>query len=112
MQELSVPKHKVPVEMVLTDGRELRLELFLADFAQAHVGPERVSDLLIAEGEFLPAGEPSTGAFCLVNRQSVLFLRVDRALEEDATDAPVTPIEHQVDLFFSNGNRLRGLTRY
>lgn len=109
--DLRVPKRRAQVEMMLPGGESRQVTVFLADFASAHAGPERVSDLLnAAAGEFLAAVDANTDAMVFFNRQSVAAARVSRQWEgdEDLSGGE----EQEVEIALMDGTQLRGTVRY
>lgn len=111
MDELRVPKRKVPAEVILLDGRVRRISLFLAEAAPGHAGPERPADLLNGGGEFVPAFDEDAQAMTFLNRSALELVRVDPALEPD--DAEVAgPTEHRVEVLLGSGATVTGTVSY
>jgi hypothetical protein len=113
MDELRVPKRRAEVDLFLTGGARRRVALFLSDQAPGHGGGERVSDLLNAGGEFLPALDVERAGLTCVGRSAVVFARVSAgdAPEEEAEQLTI-PTEHEVQVTLVGGERLRGLVTY
>lgn len=80
-----VPKHRVAAEVLLPGQPPRDVELYLAERAKHHTGPERPSDLLNGDKRFLPAHVPG-GRPVLLRRLSVVCLSV-RA-EDDVGPEP------------------------
>jgi hypothetical protein len=112
MEELRVPKRRVPVEIVQPIGPARRVAVFLAEGAAHHAGPERLSDLLNGEVEFLPAFDEEAGVMTFLNRRSVVLARVAHEVEADVGDQVTIPIEHEVEITLSRGDLLRGVVSY
>lgn len=110
MEELRVPKRRVPAEAVLPGGGVRRISLFLAEAACGHAGPERPLDLLNGGGEFVPAFDEDAEAMTFLNRSALALVRVDRALEPDGADT--APTEHRVEVLLDGGETLRGTVSY
>lgn len=70
-----IEKHSVPAELLLDDGRTLRVLLYLADFAQTHGGHQTVRDLVDEPGAVLPAID-NDGEFVLVHKRAVSGISV------------------------------------
>jgi hypothetical protein len=112
MQELRVPKHRTPVELVLAGGATRNVLVFLSEFAARHSGPERLSDLLDGESEFIPAVDGSTDAVCFLNSTSVAVARVAASVEGDDVGQHTIPTQHEVEITLVGGVKLRGLVAY
>lgn len=112
MQALRVPKHRTPVELTLSGGSTRSVLVFLAESAARHSGPERLSDLLEGESEFIPAVEASTDAVIVLNCTSVVVARVASSVEGDAAAEGTTPTEHEVEITLVGGAKLRGFVSY
>jgi len=112
MADLRVPKHRVPVEIVMPGGTVRHVAVFLAEAAPAHGGPERLSDLLNGGEEFIPAHDEESGVMTFLNREAVALARVARSVEANDADDITIPTEHEVEITLSDGSRLRGLVSY
>ncbi len=112
MDELRVPKRRVPAEVLLPGGASRRIALFLADAAPAHAGPERPSDVLNGGDGFLPAFDEDARAMSFLNVGGLAVVRVDPAAEQAGADAPTLPTEHEVEVLLESGQTLRGLVSY
>jgi hypothetical protein len=112
MEDLRVPKRRVPAEAILAGGAVRRLTLFLAEAASHHTGPERPSDLLNGGGDFVPAFDEDAGAMTFLNRAGVAAVRLPgREAVDDAEDLTL-PTEHAVEVVLHSGTTLRGLVSY
>jgi hypothetical protein len=112
MDDLRVPKHRIPVEVLLPGGASRRMALFLSEVAADHTGKERPSDLLNGGDDFIPALDEETNAMTFLNRSAVAALRVDAAHDVDADEEISLPTEHDVEILLQDGTRLRGLISY
>lgn len=112
MDDLRVPKRRVPAEVLLPGGAVRRIALFLAEAAPGHDGPERPSDVLNAGDRFLPAFDEDAGAITFLNAGGLAVVRVERELERTASDALTLPTEHEVEVLLESGVTLRGLVSY
>lgn len=74
-ERYQVPKNEVPAHVVLADGTEGELHLYVSERAERHTGRERPSDILNDEAPFFPVRFSDTG-FALVRRSSVLVMTV------------------------------------
>jgi len=112
MDELRVPKRRVPAEVLLPGGAARRIALFLAEAAPDHAGAERPSDVLNAGDGFVPAFDEDAGAITFLNVAGLAVVRVDPAVEQAASDAQTLPTEHEVEVLLEGGVTLRGLVSY
>lgn len=113
MEDLRVPKRRVPAEALLASGELRRITLFLAEAASHHAGPERPSDLLNGGGSFVPALDDEAGAITFLNRDGVAAFRLVPGLEYDMEGEDLTlPTEHPVEVTLRSGATLRGLVSY
>ena len=103
--ELKVPKRRVQVEVLAPGAPPRQVTVFLADFASKHSGPERLSDLLNAHDEFVPALE--NGATVFLGRHSIAAARVAREWEPGEEAAQGS--QHQLEILLAGGACLRGL---
>jgi hypothetical protein len=112
MDELRVPKRRIPVEVLLPGGGTAPMVLFLAEVAAGHAGGERPSDLLNGHDEFVPAFDEVGQAMSFLSRSAISALRLDAALDEALEDDVSLPTEHDVEVRLSDGTVLRGLVTY
>lgn len=112
MDDLRVPKQRVPVEVVLPGGATRRVALFLSGSAPGHGGPETVSDLLEGGDEFIPAFDEEAGAMAFLHRRSVAVARLPAGDEPDPSAEITLPTEHEVEVALADGSRLRGFVSY
>jgi len=103
--DLKVPKRPAQVEVLLPGGAVRQVTIFLAEYASAHGGPERVSDLLNGGDDFVPALDLASDAMTFLSRQSIAAARV--APDWDEEDAPSTSA-HEVEVTLTDGTVLRG----
>lgn len=114
MDELRVPKRRVNVEFqLLFAPATRRLTVFLAEAAHVHDGPERLSDVLNGDTQFLPAYDEATRQMVFLARDAICFARLS-ANEEPADEAEghTIPTECEVELRLAPGIPLRGLVSY
>lgn len=111
MDELRIPKRRVPVDVVLPGGVTRNVLVFLSEAAPGHEGPERLSDLLNGSDAFIPAQEANGGGMTFLHRTSIAVARV--AAEFDLDAASFTPeTEHEVEIALADGSHLCGRVRY
>lgn len=108
--ELRVPKRRVQVEVLLPGGAARQVTVFLAEFASSHTGPERVSDLLNAHDDFVPAVDVLTGTVIFLGRHSIAAARVGR--EWEVGEELAGSEQHQVEITLTDGGQLRGTLRF
>jgi len=112
VEDLRVPKRRVPVEVVQPGGAVRRVAVFLAENASTHEGPERLSDVLNGGEEFIPAFDEEARVMTFLNRKSLAAARVSREVEGDDGDEVTIPTEHEVEIDLAGGTRLRGIVSY
>ncbi len=83
-----IPKRRVAARLAVTGATPRAVELFLADRARGHDGPERPSDVLNGAEPFFAVAS-GFGEVLLVHRDAVCVISVaaDLELGEDALDA-------------------------
>lgn len=103
---MRLPKNRVPVE-ISVGGDIVNGEVFLAEYALDHAGPERVSDLLGGPDDFFPV-IGSDERVRIVARQAIRWARVPRggiaAEEEPPPDATSIAVRVKLD----DGRELAG----
>lgn len=112
MDDLRVPKRRIPVEVLLPGGRTCKMAMFLSEVAADHTGPERPSDLLNGGDDFVPAFDETGKAMTFLNRSTIAAVRLDPALDADVEEDVSIPTEHEVELLLQDGTSLRGLVSY
>lgn len=112
MDDLRVPKRRIPVEVLLPGGATRSMALFLSEVAADHTGQERPSDLLNGGDDFVPAFDEASGAMTFLNRSAISALRLEPALDEDQDEEVSIPTEHEVEVQLREGTALRGLVSY
>ena len=110
--ELQVPKHRVPVELLLADGRLLRVEIFLSELAKTHAGAERMSDVLDGSQAFFPVMAPGTDECHLISLANVVFMRGSQELELEGVELQTILTEHELVLALMGGQKIKGLVTY
>jgi hypothetical protein len=103
--ELKVPKRRAQVEVLLPGGAVRQVTIFLAEYASAHDGPERLSDLLNGGDDFVPALDLASDTMTFLGRQSIAAARV--APDWDEEDAPATS-QQEVEITLTDGTELHG----
>lgn len=112
MDELKVPKRRVPVEILQPGGIVRHVAIFLAEAAAGHSGPERLSDLLNGADEFIPAFDEEAQVMTFLNRRSVALARVAREVEADIEEELTIPVEQEVEITLDGGTRVQGVVSY
>jgi hypothetical protein len=105
-EDLKVPKRRVQVEVLIPGGGARQVIVFLAEFAPTHTGPERLSDLLNAEDEFVPALDVATDTMMFLGRHSIAAARV--AHEWELGEQIEEGVKHEVEITLTDGTTLRG----
>lgn len=112
MEDLRVPKRRIPVEVLLPGGGIRPMALFLSEVAADHTGQERPSDLLNGGDDFVPAWDEAGQAMTFLNRSAISAVRLDPALDTDVDEDVSIPTEHDVEFLLQDGTTLRGLASY
>lgn len=112
MEDLRVPKRRIPVEVLLPGGTRRTMALFLSEVAADHSGQERPSDLLNGGDDFVPAFDETARAMTFLNRSSIAAVRLEPALDADVDEEVSIPTEHEVEVLLQDGTALRGLVSY
>jgi hypothetical protein len=112
MDDLRVPKRRLPVEVVLPGGATPRGGRLLDGWAPGHGGPETVSDLLNGRDEFIPAFDEEAAAMAFLHRQAVAVARLPAGSEPDPAGEVTIPTEHEVEVALADGSRLRGFVSF
>lgn len=106
--ELRVEKRRQAAELTLTTGSTISGSFFLSGSSHAHVGSERVGDLLNLEDGFFPF-ETDAGTE-LINRTHVLKVVLPAPVIEVQLDADYDVAKRRaVSLLLTNGERLTGI---
>jgi hypothetical protein len=112
MEDLRVPKRRIPVQVLLPGGKATSMVMFLSEVAADHTGPERPSDLLNGGDDFVPAFDEAGKVMTFLNRSAIAAIRLDPALDADVDEDVSIPTEHEVDLLLQDGATLRGLVSF
>src|SRR5512138_1903660 len=112
MEDLRVPKRRIPVEVLLPGGSTRTMALFLSEVAADHTGQERPSDLLNGGDDFVPAFDETGKAMTFLNRSAISAVRLDPSLDTDLDEEVSIPTEHEVELLLQDGTDVRGLVSY
>lgn len=111
MSDLTVPKRRVEVDVVLA-GDERHVTLFLAETSAEHAGAERVVDLLERGGDFLPALDAGSGGMTFLRRDAIVLASAPPEPATGAADEVTLPTEHEVEVTVDEGRVLRGVVSY
>jgi hypothetical protein len=107
--ELRVPKRRAQVEILMPGGGTRQVTVFLAEFASAHGGHERLSDLLNAPGDFFPALDAASDGIIFINRHVIAAASVSHEWE---TDPEPGSQEHEVEIWLDGAQPLRGKVHF
>lgn len=109
MSEFRVEKRREAAELTLTTGATLAGSFFLSGSSHAHMGSERVGDLLNFEAGFFPF-ETKPGETELINRAHVLKVILPTPVIESQLDAAYdVATRRRVSLLLTNGERVTGI---
>lgn len=112
MDDLRIPVQRVPVEVAQTDGSMQRVEMFVSERSANHDGPQSPSEAISGLRGFLPAIDPTDETLVCLKVDAITWMRFDASLERQGPEAHTIPIEHEVELVLSGGERCRGLLSY
>lgn len=112
MDDLRVPKRRIPVEVLLPGGRTATMAMFLSEVAADHTGPERPSDLLNGGDDFVPAFDETGKVMTFLNRSAIAAVRLDPSLDTDLEEEVSIPTEHEVEVLLQDGTPLRGVVSF
>jgi hypothetical protein len=112
MDDLKVPKRRVPVSVTLAGGLQTRVAFFLADVAPGHPGHECLCDLLEDDAPFLPAVDMVTGAITFISRAALVVAEAGVDADRGPGDDLGLPTEFAVEVTVVEGQRLRGYVSY
>jgi len=112
MDDLKVPKRRVPASITLAGGLQTRVAFFLSDVAPGHPGHELLCDLLEDEAPFLPAAESETGAIAFISRAALVVVEAGADAERGPGEDLALPTEFAVEVTVVEGQRLRGHVSY
>jgi len=106
--EFRVEKRREAAELTLTTGTTMTGSFFLSGSSRAHMGAERVGDLLNLEDGFFPF-ETEAGTE-MINRVHVLKVVLPTPVIEVQLDAAYDVATHRrVSVLLTNGERLTGI---
>ena len=112
VEDLKVPKRRVPVSLTLAGGVHTRVALFLADAVPGLSDHERLCDLLEDDAPFLPALDLESGAITFISRAALVVAEAGADAERGPGDELGLPTEFAVEVMVVDGQRLRGHVSY
>jgi hypothetical protein len=108
-----IPKVRVPVEVRFRGEDPAPLDMFVGKICGHHDGPERPSEVLNGDQEFIPMVSPE-GEPVIVRREAVIEVIVDAAHEGERPSGmglgQVASAEVRIDL--EDGPRVQGTFEY
>jgi hypothetical protein len=108
MSDFRFEKHQVPASLVLSTGATRVGHFFVVSALTTHGGPERVGDLLNAEGGFFPFlhDDGTTGQY---NRAHVAYVQLPTGMAEEELDPGYSVSKRcDVTMVLSTGTTLEG----
>lgn len=106
-----IPKRRVAAEVTIAGHEPQSVQLYLAERARQHSGPERPGDLLNGEKTFLPAvGGGDRIAF--IRRRAIILASVDSEEERQEEPATADVITTRVKARLENGRHVSGTISY
>lgn len=112
MEELRVPKRRVPAQVVLPGGEVREVSVFLMSEVPEYSAGERLSDLLNSDAKFIPAQDVATGSITFLNSVAIAVARTDVEHELREEDRLTILTEHEVEIRLVDGQRMQGLIVY
>lgn len=111
--EFHIEKERTSATLVLSNGSTLRGVFFVAAATAAHVGPERVKDLLNGEAGFLPFEVPLVQGVktVLINRDQVVMVALSSNDEPPMDPGYAVATQRMVSMLLTNGQMLTGIVR-
>lgn len=106
---LVLPRNRVAVE-ISAGNATIVGELFLADYASEHAGPERVGDRLNGNDEFFPV-LGSDERIRVVSRRNIRWVAIPPHAHGEV-EIPGEPTETAATLTLVDGSTLAGTLRY
>jgi hypothetical protein len=114
VSEFRIEKRRAEAELTLTMGATIKGCFFLSGLRATFAGPERIADLLNAEGGFFPfeVHSDATPHTVICNRsQLVLVTLLDRPVEAQADPGYSVAKEREVRIVLSTGRTVYGRVR-
>lgn len=113
MFDLRVEKERSRVTLTLSNGASVQGAAFVAAGCASHQGPERIKDLLNADGGFFPFEVDDAGdrQVALYHREHVMLVSLpnhDEPRQDPGYDVAVT---RRVSVLLADGRRLAGRVR-
>ncbi len=112
MEELRVPKRRVPTQITLPGGEVREVSVFLAKGVPEYSEGERLSDLLNSEVKFIPAQDVATGMITFLHSVAIAVALIDSEHEFREEDRLTILTEHEVEIRLVDGQRMQGLIVY
>jgi len=114
VSEFRIEKRRAEAELTLTMGVAITGCFFLSGLRATFAGPERIADLLNAEGGFFPFevhGESSPYTVICNRSQLVLVTLLDVPVEAQADPGYSVAKEREVRIVLSTGRTVHGRVR-
>ena len=113
MSEFRIEKTKAAAILTLSNGAKVGGSFFVAGSSAMHAGPERIADLLNAEGGFFPfeTDGPAGPQALLYHRAHVVTVALDSEGEPQRDPGYHVATRRWVSMRLSNGGRVSGAVR-
>lgn len=114
VSEFRVEKRRAEAELTLTMGASIKGCFFLSGLRATFAGPERIADLLNAEGGFFPFevhGDSSPYTVICNRAQLVLVTLLDMPVEAQADPGYSVAKKREVRIVLSTGRTVHGRVR-
>ena len=113
-----IPKHKIPVEVVLAGRSPMLLSIYLGECAESHLGRQRPSELLDGPEPFFPATDAGDTVIFL-HRDGLISVNFDarhefgdRTGDDDGSDTGAGETSIQIEVMLEDGMSAVGQIHY
>ena len=102
-----IPKISVPVEVLLVDNETISGNMFVTEDLVSASGNPQVEEFLNEDDDRFFPFESTAGAYRLINKQQVVYLRTEQTDDEIKEQTPIKP--RNLVAHFTNDRTISGL---
>ncbi len=102
-----IPKISVPVEVLLVDNETISGNMFVTEDLVSASGNPQVEEFLNEDDDRFFPFESTAGAYRLINKQQVVYLRTEQTDDEIKEQTPIKP--RNLVAHFTNDRTIYGL---
>ena len=102
-----IPKISVPVEVLLVDNETISGNMFVTEDLVSASGNPQVEEFLNEDDDRFFPFESTAGAYRLINKQRVVYLRTEQTDDEIKEQTPIKP--RNLVAHFTNDRTIYGL---